>query len=98
MKMNVLLICIGIILGATGMGVYDFNKPPKTQIINQTTIQNVDTKTSSIQQVDQSQNMIQLLPPNGTNFKYVQWQGQGKTNNYTFKSSTTNNKSKTNKR
>lgn len=86
---------IGIVLGASGMGVYSAKQPPKTIIQNYETIQNVESKNENIQRVEQGQTTI-ILQTDRTNYRFVDIKSDGKTNRtYTFRS-VTNRSSKTN--
>ena len=75
---------------------HDESLPPKTVVQNITTTQHVETKSTSIQQADQSQSTI-ILQDNKTNFRYVSIQDDGRTNRTYFFSSKTNIQHKTNK-
>lgn len=82
--------------GSITTGIHDQKLPPKTNIQNINTVQNVETKTSSVQESDQSQTTI-ILQTDRTNYKFVHIQGQGKTNATYFFQSKTNTKKTTNR-
>ena len=92
----VITAVVGILLGGTGMAIHDNTLPPKTVIQNYTTTQNVQTKSTAIQTVDQAQSTI-ILQDAKTNFKYVVVGGNGTTNRRYYFISKTNVSHKTNK-
>ena len=92
------LICF-ILGGAGGFGAEWYvvsHAPPKTVTNNYTTTQNVQTKSTSIQKNDQSQETI-ILQDAKTNFRFVNIKGDGVTNRSYYFSSKTNEAHKTNK-
>ena len=101
MKMSPLivgLVCF-ILGGAGGFGAEWYvvsHAPPKSVTNNYTTTQNVETKSTSIQDVNQSQASYMIVSDK-TNFKHVSIDGNGKTNYSIYVSSRTNTSHKTNK-
>lgn len=86
----------GFFVGERVQAVHDEKLPPKTQIENTYTTQNVETKSTSTQIVSQDQTTM-VIYSDKTNFKYISINGNGKTNYSVYISSKTNVSKKTNR-
>lgn len=91
----VICVFIGLVVGAGSMAVHDHTLPPKTQIINNSNKQDVQTSQTTIQRSDQSQTVISVTSER-TNLNLVTIRGDGKTNTYLLRSSKSNSSHFTN--